>query len=576
LNRSIKNTIHAFGLALLFTLLPLSTLFSQENEEETYAISLVQTAEVSKEIHQVDNKKVLTELYTVKKGDHIWQLFRERGLLQKRNLGQLLAVLKKLNQSLTNLDLIYPGEKIAIPLTIAPVKGLSGLAQAGLETAIPLEALKDIQLENYTVKKGDSLIKVVRERYDVPEENIYGKYLQIVRRLNPDIVDLDFIYPGQIVRLPIYSPQIVRLPITPETTPKGIGEELTEDLAALSHQLMEIFSLIGEEWVNTGDHFIPLKSGGQINLKAESFPILNLSDGSRVIVDLSNDLPEKMAQLITSSWNNYRIVHLEEGEDLRGALAKTLPVCDYHKIYNDGEALELGGDIRIRMTADWIIKLAPDEKGEMILLTLADHHTPRTPREIKDFLETLGIRAIEYPPTDEPKREPLERTEILKAGHETSDLVEMVLNITGRDFTREVEIPLYQGEKTDYNLIVTADLLLNIDGGDFIIDFTGLGDEIISVLRDQHFHVLSLSGEDNPSSIVSKTLKFTGVAFDAKPHPFMAAARDPSKNISMTIPGIVFRDNHGQNVFASHLTLPQEIAGFLSRRGYKVLSLPLS
>ena len=64
-------------------------------EEETYSISLVQTAEVDKEIQEVGDKKVLTETYTVKEGDRIWQIFRERGLLQKRNLAELLSMLKK-------------------------------------------------------------------------------------------------------------------------------------------------------------------------------------------------------------------------------------------------------------------------------------------------------------------------------------------------------------------------------------------------------------------------------------------------------------------------------------------------
>jgi hypothetical protein len=90
-------------------------LAQERDGEETYSITLVQTAEVDKEIITVDEKKVLTEAITVVKGDHIWQLFRERGLLKKRNLRQLLSMLQKLNKSLTNLDLIYPDQKIVIP-----------------------------------------------------------------------------------------------------------------------------------------------------------------------------------------------------------------------------------------------------------------------------------------------------------------------------------------------------------------------------------------------------------------------------------------------------------------------------
>ncbi|MGE5842572.1 MAG: hypothetical protein ACM335_09860, partial [Deltaproteobacteria bacterium] len=85
-----------------------------------------------------------------------------------------------------------------------------------------------------------------------------------------------------------------------------------------------------------------------------------------------------------------------------------------------------------------------------------------------------------------------------------------------------------------------------------------------------------LSNEQDPEQMVLKLLDFIGVKFDSREHPFTAGGKDDSKNFKLLIPGIVFKDNRGQNVFASHLKLPDDIAGFLSRRGYKVLSLAVS
>ena len=104
--------------------------------------------------------------------------------------------------------------------------------------------------------------------------------------------------------------------------------------------------------MQTGQHFIPLKSGGEVSLKADSYPIINLSNGNRIIVDLKTDLPEKMAHLITSSWENYRIASLTEADDLRSALGKIFSVCDYKKIYKNGEPFETGDDISVLITAD--------------------------------------------------------------------------------------------------------------------------------------------------------------------------------------------------------------------------------
>ncbi|MFH1489568.1 MAG: LysM peptidoglycan-binding domain-containing protein, partial [Pseudomonadota bacterium] len=476
---------------------------AEDKGEETYAISLVQTAEIDKEIIEVDDRKVLAEEVTIQKGDHLWGLLRKRELLNKQKLPELLSVLKRLNPSLKNLDLVHPGEKIIIPLTIAPVRGMPS-ASAPKAPAVKVSAaeIKDLHLEKYTVRAGESLIRIIRDHFDIPTEDLHNEYLQLVKQMNPQIEDLNVIRPGQQIRLPIYSPQIVRKPIESKPPQKAEAAPEKQDLkppekpsTSLGRELGEILTLMGEEWVKTGQHFIPLKSGGQINLKAESFPIINLANGNRVIVDLHNDLPDKMAKLITSSWEGYRIVHLEK-DDLRGALNKIFEAFAFPKVYRAGEPLELGGDIPLRLTADWIINRPPEAsegKDGIILVNLIDALTPETPKSIRTYLQGLGIKAIDYPSTNEPDDGSGGGTEILKAGDQNADIVSRVLELTGRQASPRVEIPIYQSEKTDFNLIVKADFLLNIGGRDSIIDLTGLGPQIVSLLNEHQFLVLTLS-----------------------------------------------------------------------------------
>ncbi len=585
-------------LASLLTLFLLGISLAQEKDEETYSISLTQTAEPEveteqevqvaekKETFSLEGKKVVTETYTIRKGDHLWQLLRERGLLEKKNLSELLAALKKLNNSFSNLDVMHPGDKIIIPLTIAPVKGLPAIARKQEETVISLEQLKDLKLESYTVLQGDSLIKVVKGRYSLRDEQINEDYLQILSRLNPDIDNLNRIYPGQVVRLPVHTPQIVRMPVkrekpfrSPETAQTSAAEpspphEQEKAPPAVSQQLTEFFALLGEEWINTGEHFIPLKAGGQVNLKAEAFPILSLGNGQRVIVDLQRELPEKMAQVIAANWDNYRVVHLKRDEDLRSALSKILAACEYYKVYKQGEPLELRGDITLQVKADWIIQTSED-RSRTLLITLADKSGSRIPSELRNFLTNLGVKSIEYPPVQQnsPEASTPAKSDVLFAGKDKPAVIESVLNLVGQTFTRDVEMPVIQGLKSGVSLMVKADFFLYVDGKDSIIDFKGIGPDIVPLLKEYNVSVLSLANEQDPARIVSRTLDFIGVKFDSKPHPFTAGGKEDSKNFKLTIPGIVFRDNHGQNVFASHLKLPDDIAGFLSRRGYKVLSL---
>lgn len=572
--------------AALVVFLPQERGFSEEKDEETYSISLVQTAESDKEIQEVEGRKVLTETYTVRKGDHLWQLFRERGLLEKRDLPELLEVLKRLNSTLANLDLIHPGEKIVIPLTLSPVKGLAAATPKEPAKPISLDDLKDLKLENYTVQPGDSLIKVVKARYGFSDQQVTEEYLEQLKRLNPEIADLNVIYPSQTVRLPVYTPQVLRAPIKP-ITKKAPQIEKAETATppaekgptALSFQLKEIFTLMGQEWVDTGEHYIPLSSGGQINLKAGSFPIVNLSNGKSVIVDLHGELPERMAQVISSSWENYRVARLQELDDLRSALNKVFPLCEFHRLYRSGEPLELVSEIRLQITADWIVFPSPDRQGAKepgILINLTDRPDARIPQELKGFLSSQGMRVIDFPPSSSPEPPSFAQAEVFKAGQDKGQLIETVLNLAGQPFTRNMEMPVHRDARSGFNLVVNADFFLYLEKKEAIIDFSGIGNEMIPLLKEYKISVLSLASESEPEIIVSRILEFIGVKFDATPPPFASSGNRESSTILLTIPGISFRDSRGQNVFASSVDLPDGVAGFLSRKGYRILNLALS
>ncbi len=580
-----KFTLSAF-LGILLVFFCLETSPAQE-EEKTYDISLEKTADIEKDIHKVDDKKVLTETLTIQKGEWVWKILREKGLLKDRNLPELLSVLKKLNKSFQNLDLVHPGEKIVIPLKIAPIAAgrTPEPEPSSPEKVVTVEALKDLNLENYTVKPGDSLTMLAKGRYDIPSRDMYKGYLDFVKKLNPSIKDPNLIYPGQVLKLPIHSPEIVRKPIVSKASkkPEVKGDDKAVDESRkqnpVGHDLAMIFTEIGEEWVRTGRHFIPLKSGGQIDLEAESFPIISLRNGLRVIMDLNNKVPERMEKLIGSSWGNYRVVHIGEDEHLRSALDKVIRICDYPKVFKSGESLGLKGDIGLQISGDWIIRLSQDgsnSPAKFVVINLIDKPAFQSSRMIKDYLKGLGVKVIDYPPGQDDMTVSTYEAEMLSGGGNPLALIKSLLDLSGRTFSTAVKIPVYQSRKADFKLIITADFFLKVKGRDAIIALTDLGPEVISFLREHRFSVLSLAGEKDSLSIVSKTLEFIGVPFDTGPHDFTAAERDDSKDIVLSLPGTVFSDKDGKPILATPLSLPREIAGFLSRKGYRILVLSLS
>ncbi len=484
--------------------------------------------EVKKEILDLDDKKILTEHYTIRHGDHLWQILRERDLLDRKDFPELFNMLKRLNPSIQNLSEIEPGYILVIPLSIGPNDGRPSVPGKTADMAISLESPE-------ARKPGGPHDKEENQPIEVPTEPT-----------------------------PISEPAL--------KTPR-------EDTLSISRQLEEIFTQMGEEWVKKGQHFIPIRSGSEVILKADSYPIINLSNGNRVIVDLKQDLPENMARLITSSWKNYGIISLTEKDDLRSALGKILSVCGYKKIYKDGEPFETGNDISIRITADWIVKPnigLPDEPENAISITLTDGPDSGTPEEIKKYLKNRGILVIDYPEGNTTPGTEDAKVIVLRIGQDRFNLIEKLLNLSGQTFSKKTEIPIYRSQKTDFNLIIKADFLFNREGIDYIIDLAGLGSDIIPLLREHQFSVLSIPDEKDPSLILPMVLDFAGIETSSGPHSFWAANRGEQKNIKITIRGTRFRDHQGQNIFATHLELPEEIINFLSLKGYTILSLTSS
>jgi len=443
-----------------------------------------------------------------------------------------------------------------------------------------------VNFENYVVKSGDSLTMIVYGKYKIDPKYLYYEYLSLVMKFNPSLKNIDMIYPNQVIRLPIFSPEIVRMPIKvtkekmdlkkTEITPS----EDTMQTISLRKKLRDILIQMDEEWVDTGKQFIPLKSGGQIQLKAESFPVLNLQSGVRLIIDLNNELPEDISQLILADWEDYGIVHLTTDDTLKTAMDKILAASNYYKILKSGEQFRIrSGDIGISIAGDWVIIPHRGENNipeKIAVINFIDNASEQTPGLIRSYLERSGIKIIDYSglpiPKDMADDVPLEKKISIEKNIDFP-LPTLLLNLAGQPFSTKVKIPVYQGGGSGYNVIIQADLFFNRQGKDCIIDITGLSPAIVSLLKKHQFLVLSLAGEKDLNRITELILDFLGLSYDSNPHNFLTSGRDETRNITLTVPGISFYDHEGKNILVAGKQMPAEIVSFLNQKGYNLLEL---
>ena len=589
---------------------------------------------------------LVTEEYVVQEGDWMIKVLREKGVPAERDIPKLLKLLKELNSSFRDLNLIRPGEKIMILVkagpseksgtTAGPVAEKSLPESAGMkktESRIEKGSRGHLKYEAYKIRPGDSIGALAITRYGLSRDQLFNQYYPLFRECNPSVQDLDRLLVGQHVRLPLYPPVwVTSLPktpviadldnasggrvlihpvkpgikipnpaVNPEQTsvpapepspnavavppaakkavnPEGIkkeGETVPAMIPYKPDEIGHIFKEMGSDWIDSGEHFIPLKSGGQINLKASSYPVIRLNDGVTVILDPTGELPKDMSRFIHSTWNDYRIVQLDSGDDLRSALDKVLKACGFKRVVKAGEPLLLGKDIRLEIKGDWILsdsnEVANPEK-EILVLNLVSSPQGYVPENLKRYLKRLRVHMIEYPPGVNPLDARTSQGEVYKAGDRFA-LIEALLKLAGYPFSAREQIPAFTGQKEDFQLVVNADFFVKTARGNTIFDLTGLDPKIIALLKKRKISVLSLADEKDPLVITDRILN--ELQMESKKGPHRIEAIHDTENIQMAIvmTGILFKGVEGKKIIVTPVDVPEEISAFLLKKDYGLLSL---
>ncbi len=129
----------------------------------------------------------VTTPYKVKQGDTLRKIFLREFQARPQDLPQLYRSFRHHNPGIKNLDSIYPGKKVMIP----GIQRKKKAAQTAPDTS-----------NVYVVKRGQHLAMILREMYGLPDDLIFHVYMDKIRKLNPDIENLDLLFAGQKIRLP--------------------------------------------------------------------------------------------------------------------------------------------------------------------------------------------------------------------------------------------------------------------------------------------------------------------------------------------------------------------------------------
>ena len=538
---------------------------------------------------------ILCDSYIVQKNDWVYKIFRQKGEISVDDFQEFLSIFRRLNPHIRDIDRIRPFQNIFIPLKKLEPGTLPGQS-TGIVT-IPFVSIAKVSefvesySKTYTVKKGDSVSRLVAARFGHLGTRSYREGLNLFRALNPDVFDLDFIYTGQNLILP--DPAMRNEPWYPSLFDKHgnikgdaapVKTEKKEHVAAVEAPLKQAppvpmaqaAALLDAKLLNKGTYFFPGASGSDFELDLSQYPVIEMEDGRHVVFTTGDQKLGADAEVLKSRWKDVAIVSLQDESSIAQILEAIFRSENWqHKQDTELSLSNYGLDITVR--AQWISAKPPDYEGKTrhICITMVDGNNQQTPALIARYLDGLGIiikdvlkknpastkdkdaapQAFAQP--DVAALSPADRKRYVK------DLIEAL----GYSFSENISVTFpYAGMQVEAvsNLVTTG------NGNDFLIDFGELYGDAAREIEKTGLGMVHIDRQDSLDDITAGILTALGVTYAVDPL-YTAAARPAEFNTILKIPGYLVNRPGEKDLLLSSIPLHNRILRFLNARDVKVV-----
>ena len=375
---------------VLFLFICHGDIFSQE-VSDTKTITFTKNVVVKK----YKMGEVQAEPYTVKRGDNLWVILVNNYGIKGRQFYFFCRITKSLNPKLRNAHEIVPGQVLLVPFKYVPHFEVEKEEFRSVLLDVLSSQSSEMPTEEYTFSRGEHLAQVLRDMYNVPDDLIFNKYLEVVKQLNPDMSDIDLVKPDQKIVLPSITSYLedsgeevkpeevlAKEPVTEEVQAEApaqeevaeeaeaeeiaaqeeVAEEVEAEEAPAQEEVVEeakaeesqeeiiVENKVGPVYIDPrfkkvarripdsktlsmhymnsiadvlqgsltrSDEFtIPLMQESQINIDTKNFPILQLTDRKKIIINYGGKLSSGLIELIESEFDDLEVVNLKEGDNI--------------------------------------------------------------------------------------------------------------------------------------------------------------------------------------------------------------------------------------------------------------------
>ena len=546
-----RRLVSAYLLTIGMLIVPLQSLSAVKEtaKEDTAHISLQKTAATK-------NK---TKVYRVKKGDLITKIMQELpGPAEHR-----YTRIKELNPNIKDVNMIYPGQ-----LIILPVEDLT-------------EKLKEPGAP-YLARKGDSITRIIIRKLSVKNSVDVLKITKQITTLNPKIKNPDRIYPGQIIILPgkeasergeeavvTAQEEAVTAETDPLTESKAAKEEIPavvqeKRLAVIGHVIKQMNGSL----ISSGSYFLPLPETGSVAIDCAAIPVAELNDGSTILIDFSGRLPESMWKIIQMNWKNYSLVRPSPRENTVATLQKIINSSREYTIAKWGQPLLIGNNSRIQISPDWMIarKTSPGGSPYRQGLFFLSDMSQQLPRPLISYAGKNGLVITEI----------VEGTGIVNrqdggstfpdvpgiSGVSPLDTAYNLLSFLGYQAARDADVTIFDTGKDGFNLTIKAGLLLKSGDRRILFHSKKLPQQFLDILKGGKTEVTVIADDETRRSVIEKTLRTMNIPFSSDNFSFSIPGKADKTPTTVSFPALKAEREHG-SLYLINFALDRDIQELL-------------
>lgn len=275
-------------------------------------------------IFTYENEEILCEPYQVQKNDWLYKILRQKGEISETDFPMFLKIFQKINPLIHNLDTIAPGIHILIPLKKIDKQSyeqeIPGIVKVPVVefSSAPKEFPLKSFIHAHIIQPGETISTLLSKEFLKKGGSLSEEAQATLNRLNPDIQNIDMIYPGTQVVIP--DPSILSQPWFESFLKQGSAKPSYQASDKKGsdrvipvippHQMVRLeryAALIQGTLINKGHMHFPEK-GPQpgLVLDLSRTPVIEGPDGRRILIipsdKLGNALGKDLVENLKSHW----------------------------------------------------------------------------------------------------------------------------------------------------------------------------------------------------------------------------------------------------------------------------------